>query len=117
VTDAATAGFHPAPVQLDELADDRESQAETRARRPSLTLSVRLEHVRKQLGRDAVAFVAHGNPRGDARGVERDANGGPTVAVLDRVADEIRDDLLKARGVAVDPWARRGDVGDDRDAA
>jgi len=117
VTGATTAGFHPASVQLDELADDREPQAETRARHPFLTLPVGLEHVRKQLGRDAVTFVAHGDPRGGARGVERDANGGATVAVLDGVADEIRDDLLKARGVAVDPWARRREVGDDLDAA
>jgi len=91
---------------------------QTRARGEPVALPVGLEDMREQLGRNAVAFVAHDDPRGGGGGrVERDVNRRPAVAVLHRIGEQVRDDLLQPGGVAPHLWATGGELGGHLDPA
>jgi len=106
---AGTFGRDGAAVELDEMADDGEAEAETavRSRARAVGLAEAVEHEGKELGGDALARVAHlerevgvllHQPHPD-----RPALGGE----LHRVADQVPHHLLQAVGIDRDRIAGR----------
>ena len=72
--------------------------------------------MRQQLRRNAVALVADDDARAVAERVDVDVHGGPAIAVLERVAQQVAHDLLQSGRVPLHGRAAR-DVGDHLDAA
>src|SRR5262249_24248278 len=98
-------GLDAAPVQLGETLDQRETDAEP-ALAPadgSLPLDEQIEDAGEELGGDAHPVVGNAQPRLAAlvRHVHVDA--APPRGELERVPQQIDDDLLDPRGVSEDP--------------
>jgi hypothetical protein len=104
-------------VHLGEALHHREANAETalRPRERGVDLVKEIEDRGQVLARDAYAGVADLETDlaliSAARWRERDADPTARLAVLHRVHDEVREDLLEARRIAVHP---HGLVGDER---
>src|ERR1044072_1226502 len=95
----------PAPaVQLDEVADDGEPEAEAAvdARRGLVALPKAVEDIRQERGADARACVFDGDLR--MRPLARPADAYPAAdgRELDRVQEDVPDHLLQASRVAHD---------------
>ena len=102
---ARAARLHAAAVKLDELADQREPDAEA-ARGPLrrlIALHEEVEDARQQVGAHAHAAVAHAQQGLAALDAGPDADGAAGGRELERVADEVGDDLLQPRGVPGHP--------------
>jgi hypothetical protein len=87
-------------VELDELAREREAEtgASLGAGRACVELHERGEDALAVLRRDADPRVFHGQPHALPLGPGADAHGA-ALGELDRVADEVGEDLLEPRGV------------------
>src|SRR5207247_2379650 len=89
---------HGTTVQLDEMAHDREAEAEaavaTRAR--ALRLAKAIEDVRQELRTDAGARVRHDDACLARPGFEHHVDATARWRELDRVRQEVPDDLLEA---------------------
>ena len=108
-----------AAVHVHDRADDREPEpapAAARLVRPRAAVEA-LEDVR-QLGRlDADARVGHLDPRPVRRRRHVDRDRAAARRELDRVGDEVGDDLADALRVVADPDRRDGEMQLDGDAA
>ena len=100
-----------AAVQLDEVPHDREPEAEpaVHARGRAVGLPEALEDVRQELGRDALAGVARPTiSTCEFTRRERDLHAAALRRELDRVRQQVPDDLLQPVGVAGDERRRAG---------
>src|ERR1700745_4249428 len=91
-------------MQLDEPADEREAEPHPtlRAVQCLSALGEDLEDLRQQLWLDSLTVVADAKLRLLADAVERNLDLAACLGVLDRVLEQIGDDLLEAHGIAVD---------------
>ena len=97
----ATLGAHPPAVKLHEVTDDGQPQPEAGVSPApgAVGLPKSLEDVRKQIGGDAHAGVAHDEARlGAAR--ESDRDGPARGRELERVGQDVLDHLAQAIGIA-----------------
>ena len=76
----------------DDLLNDVEAEPET-PRSVSVTTAKRLEQHRKQLGGDGDSLVVNSDVDVGVIAIDRYANRRRTVAVSNRVSDQVRDDL------------------------
>ena len=99
----ARCGHHPA-VQFDHVPHDpqAESEASMRAGGTAVSLAEALEQVLGHLGGEADAGVAHGQPNLVGRGAAAHVHGTAAGRELDRVGQQIPDDLLQPVGVGRD---------------
>ena len=106
---AGAGRLHRSAVQLDELAHEREPDAEPAgaALERAIALHEQLEHARQQLGTDAHAGVAHGQDRLIAVATHGDGDLAPGRRVLHRVGEEVRQHLLEPCRIRGDPRGRR----------
>src|SRR5437867_12480784 len=98
---ARALGAHPSAVELDQMADDREPEPEAgvNARARAIGLLEAFEDVRQQVGLDTPAGVAHDEARvGIAH--EPHCHGAIWRRELDRVAQDVLDDLTQPIGIA-----------------
>ena len=95
---------HGAPVQLDDVADDREAEAQAAVRPPGrgVALPEALEDVWEEGGRDALARVAHRELDVRVGGRELHLDAPVLGRELDRVREEVPRHLLEALRVAPD---------------
>src|SRR5439155_4875166 len=95
---------HAAPVQLDDLAEDREAEAQAAVRPPGrgVGLPEALEDAWEEGGRDALARVAHRELDVRVGGRELHLDAPVLGRELDRVREEVPRHLLEALGVPPD---------------
>ena len=96
-------------MQLDQPAHQRKSHAEPAgaAVERALALHEQIEDARQQRARNADAGVAHVEQRLVAIAPDADLDMPAGRRVLERVGQQIADDLVDARGIGVDPDRRR----------
>src|SRR5207249_8761829 len=90
---------------LDQAAGDGEPEPEAGLplRRPGgVRLAEGVEDVGMEVGADALARVAHGDARQPVLAFQRYLDAAAPGRELERVAQEVPDDLLQPLGVAVD---------------
>ena len=90
-----------------DLAGHEEPQPETTAPLVATHPRIGLEQDREVLGGDALAVVAHLDLREPTRSSDADVDRARSGGVLDRVGEEVEEDLLEAPGVAMDDQRRR----------
>src|SRR3989454_6038179 len=97
--------FDPATVQLHQPAHQRESHTEPplRALEPALTLYGQVEQVREQIGWDADPGVRDADHCLILLAADANADRATGRSVLDRVREEICDDLVQSREVDIHP--------------
>ena len=109
--------FDRAPVQLDEAADQRETDPETalRAIERDAPLHEQIEYTRQGVGGDAVAIIANVNVHLFRVGAHHRADGDVTAlrSELDGIVDQVADHLLEPDWVGEHDDRRRGKL--DRD--
>src|SRR5213594_3758711 len=101
--------FDPATVQLHQPAHQRESHTEPtlRAVARALTLYGHVEHVREQIRRDADPGVSDADHCLILLAADANADRATGRGVLDRVREEICDDLVQSRQVGISPGPAR----------
>src|SRR2546422_6070139 len=101
---ASALGFDGPPVELDEVAGDREAepQAAERPRDGSIGLPEALEEVGEELGPDALARVANRQLEMGIHALEHDVDAPALGCELDRVGKEIPHHLLQPVRIALD---------------
>jgi hypothetical protein len=93
-------GPDAAAVQFDDLAADVQPEAHSGEGRVAVDLVEALEDVGAVLRRDPESMVAHPDrDQAPARGVDLDVNVPALRAVLDRVVQEVGDNLLQSEAV------------------
>src|SRR5262249_38823497 len=99
---------HAAAVQLDEMPDQRQTdpQAALSARTPALALAQAIEDERQGLGADASAGIADDDLDVRPDPLQLDLDPSIFRGELDRVLQQVPDDLLKTPGVAAHQEAR-----------
>ena len=107
-----------AAVQLDQLLHQRQPDAGALVRAAARALDAveALEHARQLVGRDADAGVAHAAARRGRRPRAAGRRCVPSKRELERVGEQVEDDLLPHVAVDVDRLGQRRAV-DDRDAS
>ena len=113
---AGAGGLDGAVLQLDQPPDQREPDAQP-ALRPveaALALDEQIEDVREQVRRDAHARVLHLEECVGPSAPDGHANAAAGLRVLERVGEQVGDDLLEPHAVGVDPHRHRLDA--QRDA-
>lgn len=108
MTFAVAVRRHNAAVQLGEMANDRQAETEPpeAARRRAVTLAEAIKHVRKKVLVDALAGVGNdqlGLPFGAP---DDDVHLAAQGRELDRVRQQVPEDLLQAIRIAMDPAVR-----------
>lgn len=116
--EAGTVGADFAAVEFDELHDDRETEAEAAvlARGGGVGLAKAFENVGQKIGGDAGAVVLHAEEDVGRPVIEEDVDLAADGRELDRVGQEVPDDLLQPGAVAHDFGAVGGEAGDDANA-
>src|SRR5205814_1082510 len=101
---ARALGLDGTAVELDEVADDREAEAQAaerpRARRVGLPEA--FEEVGEELGRDAPARVANGQLEVGVHALQPDVDAPALGRELDRVGDEVPHRLLQPFRISPD---------------
>ena len=114
---ARALGLDGTAVELDEVADDREAEAQAaerpRARRVGLPEA--LEEVGEELGRDAPARVANGQLEVGVHALQPDVDAPALGRELDRVGDEVPHHLLQPFRISPDQLDPRIEAGHDPD--
>src|ERR1051325_5086066 len=89
-------------MQLNEVPRDRQTQSQSALlpRNRSFRLTKTIEHVRQELRRDAVAGIADCQSSRRLDAVEIDAHTAAPLRKLDRVGEQIPDDLPQTIWVA-----------------
>src|SRR2546423_11562284 len=110
--DARALGRNRPAVELGEPPYERQPDAEAAARPVErlLALDEEIEDPRQQVGVDALSVVAHAELRVLFVALDGELDLSALGRVLDRVLDEIRDDLLEADRVAVDEDGLAGEA-------
>ena len=98
-----------------EIPHEREADAEALADALGrfVDLHEEVEDLRELVGRNADAVVGHADHHVGALGTRRDLDAAAGLGVLDRVEDDVLEDLLQAHAIGVQPDRIRGNV--DRD--
>src|SRR5437867_9205268 len=114
---ASALGFDGPPVELDEVAGDREAepQAAERPRDGSIGLPEALEEVGEELGPDALARVANRQLEMGIHALEHDVDAPALGCELERVGKEIPHHLLQPVRIALDHVDPRIEPGLDPD--
>src|SRR5262249_52868049 len=99
-------GDRPA-VEVDEVVDDREAEAEpaVAAGDGGIGLGEAVEEPRQELRRDALARVAYGHDRRASVALAREHDAAPRRRELERVPDKVRKYLVQALPVPDDDGA------------
>jgi hypothetical protein len=101
-----------AAVPLDQVAHDREAEAEAPAQRVAfpIRLHERFEDAAELIGCDAAAVVAHGDPdpTGPARALDEHVDLSARGRELRRVGQQVREDLSEPERIALHRDARGG---------
>src|SRR6266403_285416 len=105
VARALAVGLHLAAVKLHEPAYQGETDAEAAlsVEESPIALRGQVEHVRKQLGRNPDAGVGDADGRAPLFADHTDSDRAARRGVLDRVQQEIREDLVEPGGIRVHP--------------
>ena len=102
-------------VHLDEVPHDRQAEAETGDRPPCVGLTEPVEDVRQDRRRNALARVAHLDDDVGPHALQREVHVSLVGRELDRVGQEVPEDLLQAVGIREDGPHRRVDAHAERD--
>src|SRR5439155_25647875 len=96
-------------MQVNQLTDECEPEAEAAmaARAGAVPLAERFEDVRQQLWRDSLARIAHDEPHGVVAAFESHLYSPARWRELDRILDQVPDDLLQPCHVTQDEPDRR----------
>ena len=90
------------------MADDRQTQADAAvARRARVFLAEPVEHVRKEVGRNALPGIGHRNLRRVPGVFERHLDAAALGRELHRVRDQVEDHLLQPARIARTRTERR----------
>ena len=102
---AVARGVHGAAVQLGEPPHQREADTETAARAVDgvVRLHEQVEDLRQHVGRDADALVGDAQHGVVAFAPDEHADDAVAARELERIGNQVADDLLEAHRVAVDP--------------
>jgi len=117
ILDAAARSCNRPAVKLRELLGNRQSEPESAvlARKARVGLSKSLEHIRQELRRDAAAGVAHRELHVGVHPREAQLNLAAARGELDRVGEEVPENLLQSIRISRDRSRERLDNGFDSD--
>src|SRR6188508_2287152 len=99
---ALALGAHPSTVQLDQMAHDRKAQPEAAmgSRRRAVALTKALEDVRQKILTDTFAIVTDAQLGLHPFALQVDLDLAALGRELDRVGEQVPDNLLQARGIS-----------------
>jgi hypothetical protein len=101
---AFTGRVHGSPVQLNELPNDGQPDAESgvTSRRRAIGLAEALEHVGQKVRTDAFACIDDPDLHVVIRGFDEDTNTSALRRELDRIREQVPDYLLQSASVSAD---------------